>query len=158
MQYDAKHPFYGRVIQSKSIFSGSIDSQSFPNSDLALVNEKAIVDGKKVTIERKCFHVELDLWRSGLTYKTGDHVGIWADNNTKDVEKFSRSLKLQSIDEVIELVPNADNPMSSTATLHMPTPCSIRVALRHYLDIAAFAKQHHFEVSSSNADHFQVRD
>jgi len=42
--------------------------------------------------DRSCLHVELDLERSGLTYETGDHVGLFAENGSDIVDATCRAL------------------------------------------------------------------
>lgn len=72
--YDSKHPYYARIVKSESLFKNSIDESALKSLD-SMVNLGLEMSGKRVDIERKCYHVELDLTSSDLSYKTGDHVG-----------------------------------------------------------------------------------
>lgn len=41
-----------------------------------------------VDYERNVFHLEFDVGDSGLTYKIGDALGVYGQNNIEDVRRF----------------------------------------------------------------------
>jgi NADPH-ferrihemoprotein reductase len=141
-----KHPHYGRLNYSRSLFKQSMDASNFGSVKVIDTGLEHDIKTNKILVERKCFHMEFDLTSSGLTYKTGDHVGIMTNNTLESVEEFTKILKIERIDETFELIPNPANPLSATTRNSYPTPCTIRTCLTYYLDIQAFVKQHHFEV------------
>lgn len=138
--YDSKHPFYGRLMSSHQCFN----------------NSKEIYG--KIIIDRQCFQMEIDLANSDLIYETGDHVGIWAENSDTAVDLFAKQLGLINLDEIFTLSPNPSNPMSLLCEPHFPTPCTVRTALKSYLDINSLLKQHHFEIISKYASNPKERD
>lgn len=158
--YDAKHPFYGRFQTSREMFRCAMDSQTFDQTIKtdSLPLSKATVNGKQVNIERHCYHIELDLTASGMTYQTGDHLGIWGNNDAADVERLGALLHIKDLDEVLLLAPNPQNVISDTAKVPFPTPCTIRTAMTNYVDINSFLKQYQFEILAKYASDPRERD
>lgn len=146
LKYDAKHPFYARIIKSESLFQGSFDISTYNDNQDLSTPTKALMNGSKLQLERQCYHIELDLGISGLTYETGDHVGVWAENDIASVNILAKCLGYSDIDTNIELKCNQENKLSVDLKLPFPSPCSIRTALQYYLDINEVVKQHIFEV------------
>ena len=60
------------------------------------------------TYDRNIFHIEFDLGDSGLKYEIGEALGIHAENDQTEVEKFIKWYGLDH-DEVVE-VPSRDDP------------------------------------------------
>ena len=51
----------------------------------------------KVTEDRNCIHMELDLsGQPGMKYKTGDHLGIWPTNPAMEVQRLLNCLGLET--------------------------------------------------------------
>ncbi|KAI8905059.1 hypothetical protein EDD86DRAFT_212150 [Gorgonomyces haynaldii] len=144
--YDARMPYYARFARTKSLFKNTFDLEKHENVVFDVPQSKGTVEDSKVKIERKCYHIEFDIAKSGLDYVTGDHVGVWASNDEEKVIECARTLKLD-LDQVIQLAPNKSNSMAS-GDVPFPTPCTVYTALKHYLDINSFLKQHHFEILS----------
>jgi NADPH-ferrihemoprotein reductase len=149
--YDAKHPFYAKFLTSRALFVDSNDSKTYTDSKVVIQSEKVKVDGHKVVIPRQCYHVELDISGSNLTYTTGDHVGVWANNPAKNVQKLAKFLKVDNLHATIDLKPNSANKLAEAAKPSFPYPCTIKDVLTHYLDINAVMKQHHLETLSKYA-------
>jgi NADPH-ferrihemoprotein reductase len=146
--FDSKHPYYSHLQSSKSLFVDSKDNEKFGNDALIQIKSKRIqVNGSQITIPRQCYHMEFDIGSSGLTYKTGDHLGVWANNDSGQVEKLLNLLKVEKPDGLVKLLANAENPLSANAKIPFPLPCSVRDVFTYYLDIIATLKQHHFLVS-----------
>ncbi|KAH6585108.1 hypothetical protein BASA61_007079 [Batrachochytrium salamandrivorans] len=144
--YDAKHPFYSRLATSKPLFNNTSDTQEFSGAVMTTSNTPYwTVSGSKVSIQRQCYHMELDLSGSELTYQTGDHLGIWADNSSESVNRLAAALGIADLDRVIDLKPF---PKSTQPNFKkpFPTPCTLRAALTNYVDISEIPKQFHLEV------------
>lgn len=84
---------------------------------------------------RSCLHLELDLTNHPqITYKTGDHLTVWAVNPNEEVERLLRVLGLTKRREESVLV-RALNP--SVTKIPVPSPSTIETILRYYLEICA---------------------
>ncbi|KAI8892855.1 hypothetical protein BC833DRAFT_610457 [Globomyces pollinis-pini] len=149
--YDQRNPYYAKFKHSRPLFQNTHDKHHFAEGDIVIQSKYATVDGKHTIIPRQCYHVELDLGNSGLKYTTGDHVGIWASNDFEQVSRLAKVLKINDMNENFKLEPNPENKRTLTQKITFPTPCSIRHALTHYLDIEAVMKQHHLEILADYA-------
>ncbi|KAL3466282.1 hypothetical protein BJX64DRAFT_295770 [Aspergillus heterothallicus] len=90
------------------------------------------------TSDRHCLHIDLDI--SGtpdVVYKTGDHLGVWPSNPDEEV-----NLLLQMLGRTDD----ANTPISISAiegsdaedtSKKVPSPTTLLVLLRHYLEITA---------------------
>lgn len=77
--------------------------------------------------DRSCRHVELDLRGQTVTYETGDHVGIYGNNDSESVETLAKRCNVD-LDEWFTLADeNGESPF--------PCPCTVRDALTKYIDI-----------------------
>ncbi|KAI8930058.1 hypothetical protein BC831DRAFT_441195 [Entophlyctis helioformis] len=153
--YDAKHPFYGRVVASRPLFTKTADTFDFTGSGAEMPSggdpPKWSVSGtSKIVVQRDCYHMELDLSGSRLKYTTGDHVGVWPENSPAEVGRLARLLKIDTLDRVIDMVPNPKNPLPNTKK-PFPMPCTLRAALTNYLDITDVLKQFHFDILAKYA-------
>ncbi|KAJ3364742.1 NADPH-cytochrome P450 reductase [Kappamyces sp. JEL0680] len=144
--FDSKHPYYSRYLTSRPLFADAKDVVHFKEGQVQVKSKKMLVDGAIVTVPRQCYHIEFDLSASGLSYKTGDHLGVWANNDAGQVQKLGSLLKVSNLDDIVKLTPNPANPLSDTAKAPFPQPSSIRDILTYYVDILATTKQHHFLV------------
>ena len=128
--------------------------------NLTSTTKKIKVEKGKVSIERQCYHVELDITDSGLRYQTGDHIGTWPENDSKEVLQLIKALRLseEELDQVFKLTPNPKNPLSSSAKLPFPVPCTVRTALTHYLELKAELKQYQMEILAKFAGNEKERD
>ena len=90
------------------------------------------------TSDRHCLHIDLDISSTpDLVYKTGDHLAVWPSNPDEEVD-----LLLQMLGRANE----ADTPLNITAiegadgedtSKKVPSPTTLLVLLRHYLEITA---------------------
>jgi NADPH-ferrihemoprotein reductase len=88
----------------------------------------------KVTGDRNCLHMEIDLSSvTGLKYKTGDHLAVWPINPDVEVAKLVRSLgiatKLQNTVTITTI--------EGEAKAKLPELTTISAILSHYLEITA---------------------
>ena len=84
------------------------------------------------TPTRNCLHLELDLSQyPELKYKTGDHLGVWPTNPDNEVERLLKVLHLQEK----KVVPISLASLDPSAKLKIPTPTTIEVLFRYYLEI-----------------------
>ncbi|KAJ3274998.1 hypothetical protein HDV01_001504 [Terramyces sp. JEL0728] len=149
--YDIKHPYYSKFAISEPLFKNASDSFKFPGHKVSFNHSKVSIKDDDITIPRQCYHIEFDLGNSGIKYKTGDHIGVYGNNSLESVEYLAKGLKIDSLDKVIKLVPNPDNPLSASAKPNLPMPCTLRTALTNYLDINAITKQHQLEIFAKYA-------
>ncbi|KAL2044768.1 hypothetical protein N7G274_002543 [Stereocaulon virgatum] len=94
------------------------------------------------TYDRNIFHIEFDLGDSGLNYDIGEALGIHAENDVAEVEKFIRFYKLDP-KEVVE-VPSRDDPrVLVNRTVYQALMQNVdifgRPPKRFYEDLAEFA-------------------
>lgn len=82
---------------------------------------------------RSCRHLELDIQGKGVSYETGDHVGIMAANDENLVNALGYRIGCD-LDEW--LVVEDDG-----GTSPFPCPCTVRHALTKYLDINGAPKK-----------------
>lgn len=83
---------------------------------------------------RNCLHLDLDLTEHPqVTYKTGDHLAVWAMNPDEEVERLLAVLGLAGSRNVPLLVQALDKSVK----VPVPSPTTTEAVLRHYLEICA---------------------
>ena len=93
-----------------------------------------------VDADRNCIHVEFDIKGSGVTYQTGDHVGVWPTNPDVEVDRMLCVLGLAGEDKRHKAV-KVESLDPTLAKVPFPTPATYDAIFRHYLDISAVASR-----------------
>lgn len=104
-----------------------------PNHELSVKAARELFDE---TSDRNCLHMEIDLnvnEYTGLKYRTGDHVGVWATNPKEEVQRLTRLLGLF---EKLE-TPLRIELLDHESKLKVPTPTTISALFSHYLEVCA---------------------
>uniref|UniRef100_H3HCW1 Methionine synthase reductase n=1 Tax=Phytophthora ramorum TaxID=164328 RepID=H3HCW1_PHYRM len=94
--------------------------------------------------ERKVLLLDVDIHGSGIQYVPGDSIGIKCPNRTEDVDALLGCLGISG-DKVFSAEPvaavNGRAAKRKNTSIHFPTPCSVRDALLHHVDILSSPKK-----------------
>lgn len=92
VSYNQQHPYYAPLIAWRSLYKEG------------LTEKLCYGDGKFKEVARECLHLEFDISGTSLRYQTGDHFGVYPENDPSEVEKLAEALGITEImDTVFEM-------------------------------------------------------
>lgn len=82
--------------------------------------------------DRRCIHMEVNIQGSKLSYITGDHLMVWPQNSSRNIEEF---LKILGLENKRYQMFNFSQLSSSGGSLQFSGDTTLDFFIRHYIDI-----------------------
>ncbi|XP_023765354.1 NADPH--cytochrome P450 reductase 2 [Lactuca sativa] len=146
-------PYTAAVLEYRVIYHEKINSYT---EDLTHTNGHSIHDAQHPCrsnvafkkelhtpeSDRSCTHLEFDISDTGLSYETGDHVGVYCENLNEVVEEAIKLLGLPEDTYFSIHTDKEDGTPIGGASLPPPfPPCTLRNALARYADVLSSPKK-----------------
>ncbi|THW34270.1 cytochrome P450 reductase 1 [Aureobasidium pullulans] len=103
---------------------------------------------------RECMHIEFDLPRTGLTYVTGDHVGIWPTNPEPEVDRLLRILALHERKDQVILT-HSNDASAQKGSKNFTTHAAV---LRHQMEICGVISRESLQILTQFTPTNESRD
>ncbi|KAF5802658.1 putative NADPH--hemoprotein reductase [Helianthus annuus] len=151
--YTPYTPYTAAIPEYRVMFH---DKPRAPTLDRSLTNRRDVHDAQhpcrsNVAVkkelhtpesDRSCTHLEFDISHTQLSYETGDHVGVYSENQIEIVEEAERLIGLPADTYFSLHTDNEDGTPLGGPSLQPPfPPCTLRKALTKYADLLSSPKK-----------------